>query len=77
MTITIDKFINMLMSNNYKQLESENVKKIYNKDFDVLVYNLHKKPNAIVIDKRDAAETIIYNNLTIALHQLRNQVQTL
>lgn len=67
--MALNKFISNLMKDNFKQLESENIKKIYNKDFEVLIYNLNNKSNTIIIDKRDA-KTVIYNNLEIASHHM-------
>lgn len=55
-----------------KQYETENIKKIYNKDFDILIYNIKNKSNTIVIDKRDK-KTKIYNNLEIASAQLQKK----
>lgn len=65
----MQKFISSIMKDNFKQLESENIKKIYNNDFDVLIYNVRNKLNTIVVDKRDA-KTIVYNNLEIAAHHI-------
>lgn len=65
----MQKFISSIMKDNFKQLESENIKKIYNNDFDVLIYNVRNKLNTIVVDKRDT-KTIVYNNLEIAAHHI-------
>jgi hypothetical protein len=66
----VNKFITNFMKDNFKQLEVENIKKIYNKDFDILVYNFKHKPNTIIIDKRNSKKTIIYNTLEIASHHI-------
>jgi hypothetical protein len=60
------------MKDNCKHIETENIKKIYNKDFDVLIYNFGKKPHAVIIDKRDD-KTIVYNTLEIASHHIIKQ----
>ncbi len=70
MMATLNKFITNLMKDNFKQLENENIKKIYNKDFDILIYNIKQKPNTLIIDKRNTKKTIIYNNLEIASHHV-------
>lgn len=65
----LDKFIHTVMKDNFKHSETDNIKKIYNKDFDLLIYKLGKKTNSIVIDKR-GTKTIIYNNIDIASHYI-------
>ena len=62
-----NKFISHIFKNDYKHAETENIKKIYNCDFEVLIYKSRydKKINTIVIDKR-AGQNIVYNTLEIA-----------
>ena len=62
-----NKFISHLFKNDYKHVETENIKKIYNCDFEVLIYKSRydKKINTIVIDKR-AGQDVVYNTLEIA-----------
>lgn len=67
----MEKFIQFILKENCKIIESENIKKFYNNDFDILVYKLGKKSHSIVIDKRSPYQKIIYNNLDIALHHIK------
>jgi hypothetical protein len=67
--MSLELFMNSMMKDNCKSIETDNIKKIYNKDFDLLVYKMGKKTNSIIIDKRNS-KTIIYNNIDIAIHHL-------
>lgn len=70
MSPTINRFISSFMKDNCRHIESDNIKKIYNKEFDVLIYKHGKKANTIVIDKRKADQTVVYNNLETAMSSL-------
>lgn len=62
-----NRFISHIFKNDYKHAETDNIKKLYNCDFEVLIYKSvpSKKINTIVIDKR-AGKDVIYNTLEIA-----------
>lgn len=72
MSSRTNKFISHIFKNNYKHAETENIKKIYNCEFEVLIYKSRcdKKINTIVIDKR-AGQNVVYNNLEIAEQALQ------
>ena len=72
--MSLNKFITEYMKDNFKQLDSDNIKKIYNKEFDVLIYNHKNRPNTIVIDKRNANQTVVYNTLEIASHHMLKKI---
>ena len=58
------------MKTDYKHIESDNIKKIYNKEFDIFVYKLGKKTNILIVDKRSSSHPIIYNSIEIASHYI-------
>jgi hypothetical protein len=60
-----NKFISSLMKDNCKFIDSQNIKKIYNNEFEILVYKLGKKKHVLITDKRNN-QTIVYNNIQIA-----------
>lgn len=63
----MNNFISHIFKNDYKHIETDNIKKLYNCDFEVLIYKSlsSKKINTIVIDKR-ASKDVVYNTLEIA-----------
>ena len=68
-SLSITKFIANVMKENCKFSELENIKKVYNNHFDILIYKHGKKTNTIIIDKRNS-KNIVYNNIDIAYHHL-------
>lgn len=69
--MSLEIFLNNFMDN-YKLIETSNIKKLYNNDFDVFVYKNKNKFNTIVIDKRNS-QNIIYNNIEIAVNNIKNK----
>ena len=69
---TLNMFISKIMKtkNDFTHIESDNIKKIYNKDFEILIYKLGKHPQTLIIDKRGIGNPIIYNNIDIASHHI-------
>jgi hypothetical protein len=63
----LSKFISENMKD-YTHIQCDNIKKIFNKDFDILVNNQLKKPQVLIIDKRN---NTFYNNVEIALGQIQ------
>lgn len=74
---SINRFVSSFMKSDIKLIDSPNIKKIYNKDFDVLIYKMgtQKKQHAIVIDKRSNGQTIVYNNVDIASHHMTHAAE--
>lgn len=67
----INKFLIFVMKNNYNIIENDYLIKYYNRHYEIICKkknNSNKsKQHCIVIDKRDTKNTIIYNNILIAL----------
>lgn len=69
----MDRFVAALMKKEFefKHIENQNIRKIYNQWFEILIYNIGgKKSRAIVIDKRPEGHPIVYNNIEIASHYI-------
>lgn len=51
----------------YSVIDIDNIKKIFNKDIEILVNNRLKKPQIMIIDKRNNS---VYNNIDIAFYHI-------
>lgn len=70
---TLSKIRQILNSNiKYLYNNANNIIKMYNNDFDILIEN---NDSIIVVDKRDPQHNIVYKNLDIAFSNLRFQFQ--
>lgn len=63
---TLNKFISNNMKD-YSVIDIDNIKKIFNKDIEILVNNRLKKPQIMIIDKRNNS---VYNNIDIAFYHI-------
>jgi len=68
----ITKFLILVMKNKYNIIENDYLIKYYNKYYEVICKKKknNSKEHCIVIDKRNTKNTVIYNDILIALSKL-------